>query len=641
MIRKLFILFFFLLSVVVSDAQRYPRTTSNKALKHYNNGKQHFEFFAMREAVSELKQAVEIDSNFIDAQLLLAEVSSDVKNYPLAIKSYLRVIEIDPHFFPNAMYDLAQLERLSGLYEEAKGHFERFLEMEGISQERKEDAMNGIMHCEFSIEAMNNPVPFNPVNLGPSINSSYDEYWPSITADGLTFVVTVQIPKTRGIEEFSRNMQEDFFISRWENGKWTPKKSMGKPINTDLNEGAQSLSADGHFMFFTACNRPDGIGSCDIYFSIWTGDRWSPPRNIGKPINSAHWDAQPSISPDGKTIYFCSRRPGGKGKIDLWQSTVTEDGYWGEPENLGDQINTPGDEMSPFIHPDNQTLYFSSNGLPGLGDFDLFISRKNETGAWGPAKNLGYPINSHFEEIGMIVNAKGNKAYYSSTRMSNSGKDIFEFELYDAVRPGNVTYMKGSVFDRETSKPLIAKFELIDLITKKIVMQAFSDPRGEFLVCIPTNQDYALNVSRDGYLFYSDNFSLKGIREITDPFLKDIPLQPLKTGEKVILKNIFYQTDSYTLLPKSEAELNKVIQFLEANPEIRIEISGHTDNVGTPEYNQVLSENRARSVYQYLIDHNIDPARLVFRGYGLEKPVDTNESDEGRAQNRRTELKIL
>jgi len=641
MIRHLFILFFYLLSVTVSNAQHYPRTSSSKALKHFNNGKQHYEFFAMQEAISELKQAVQIDSNFIDAQLLLAEVSSDVKDYPLAIKSYTRVIEIDPHFFPNSMYSLAQLERLSGLYEVAKGHYERFIEMEGISDERKENAMNGIMHCEFSIEAVNNPVPFNPVNLGPAINSSYDEYWPSITADGLTLVVTVQIPKTRGLDEFSRNMQEDFFISKWENGKWAPRKSMGKPINSDLNEGAQSLSADGHFMFFTACNRADGLGSCDIYFSSWLGNQWSAPRNIAKPINSPQWDAQPSISPDGRTIYFCSRRPGGKGKIDLWQSTITEDGYWGEPENLGDLINTAGDEMSPFIHPDNQTLYFSSNGLPGLGNFDLFVSRKDKTGEWGPPKNLGYPINSYFEEIGLIVDAKGDKAYYSSTRMSNSGKDIFEFELYDEVRPGHVTYMKGLVFDKETTKPLVAKFELIDLITKKIVMQAFSDPIGEFLVCIPTNQDYALNVSRDGYLFYSDNFSLKGIREITDPFLKDVPLQPLKTGEKVILKNIFYETDSYLLLPKSEAELNKVIQFLEKNPGIRIEISGHTDNVGSPEYNQILSENRARSVYQYLIDHHIDQVRLVFKGYGMDKPIDNNESNEGRAQNRRTELKIL
>lgn len=641
MIRQLFILLIYLLSINVSSGQYVPRTSSSKALKHFNNARQHYEFFAMQEAISELKRAVEVDSNFIDAQLLLAEVTTDVRNYPLAIKSYKRVIEIDPHFFPNSMYNLANLERLTGLYEEAKDHFERFLAMEGISEEKRKEALTGIRNCEFSIEAVNHPVPFNPVSLGPAINSSYDEYWPSITADGLTLVITVQIPKTRGIDEFSRNVQEDFFISRWENGKWTPRQNMGRTINSDLNEGAQSLSADGHFMFFTACNRPDGIGSCDIYFSTWLGDRWSAPRNIARPINSSSWDAQPSISPDGKTIYFCSRRPGGKGKIDLWQSTITEDGFWGEPENLGDKINTPGDEMSPFIHHDNQTLYFSSNGLPGLGDFDLFVTRKDERGEWGTPKNLGYPINSYFEEIGMIVSAKGDKAYYSSTRLTNSGKDIFEFELYDEVRPEHVTYMKGSVFDKETSKPLIAKFELIDLLTKKVVMEAFSDPVGEFLVCIPTNQDYALNVSRDGYLFYSDNFSLKGIREITDPFLKDVPLQPLKTGEKVILKNIFYQTDSYTLLPKSEAELDRVIQFLEKNPDIRIEISGHTDNVGTPDYNQALSENRARSVYQYLIEHGIDPARLDYKGYGLERPIDTNESDTGRAQNRRTELKIL
>lgn len=641
MIRRLFILLFYLLSIAVSSGQYSPRTSSSKALKHFTNARQHYEFYAMQEAISELKKAVEIDSNFIDAQLLLAEVCSDAKNYPLAIKSYKRVIAIDPLFFPNSMYNLAKLERSTGLYEDAKGHYEQFIDLERISEEKRNDALSEIVHCNFSIQAVNNPVPFNPVNLGPAINSSYDEYWPSITADGLTLVITVQIPKTRGFDEFSRNVQEDFFISKWENGKWTPRKSMGRTINTDLNEGAQSLSADGHFMFFTACNRPDGMGSCDIYFSTWMGDHWSSPRNMAKPINSPHWDAQPSISPDGKTIYFCSRRPGGKGKIDLWQSTVTEDGYWGEPENLGDKINTPEDEMSPFIHPDNKTLYFSSNGLPGLGNFDLFVSRKDEKGEWGTPKNLGYPINSYFEEIGMVVNASGNKAYYSSTRLTNSGKDIFEFDLYDEVRPGHVTYMKGSVFDRETTKPLIAKFELIDLVTKQIVMEAFSDPIGEFLVCIPTDQDYALNVSRDGYLFYSDNFSLKGIREISDPFLKDVPLQPLRTGEKVILKNIFYETDSYKLLPKSEAELDKVIQFLEKNPDIRIEISGHTDNVGTPEYNQVLSENRARSVYQYLVDKSIDPARLDFKGYGLDRPIDTNESDAGRAQNRRTELKIL
>ena len=641
MVRHYFILLFYLLSIVAVDAQRYPRTSSSKALKHYDNGKRHYEFYAFPEAIKELKEAVRIDSNFIDAQLMLAEVSSDMKDFALSVKSYRRVVEIDPAFFPNAMFILAHHERLSGLYADAKEHYNLFLKMEGASEKRKEDARKGIINCDFSLEAIKNPVPFNPENLGPAINSAYDEYWPSLTADGLTLVVTVQIPKTRAYDEFSRNIQEDFFISNWVDGKWTPKKNMGKPINSDQNEGAQSLSADGHFMFFTACNRPDGLGSCDIYFSNWLGNGWSPPQNMGKPINSEYWDVQPSISADGRTLYFCSRRPGGKGKIDLWKCTVTDDGYWGEPENLGDRINTEDDEMSPFIHPDNQTLYFSSNGLPGMGDFDLFVTKKDANGEWGEPKNLGYPINSYFEETGMIVNAKGNKAYYSSTRMSNSGKDIYEFELYEEVRPAEVTYMKGKVYDKETTDPLRAKFELIDLFTKDLVMEAFSDPRGEFLVCIPSNQDYALNVSKEGYLFFSDNFSLKGIHEITDPYLKNVPLQPLRPGETVILKNIFYETNSFILLPKSEAELDKVIEFLELHPEIVIEISGHTDNVGTAIYNQTLSENRARSVYEYLVNHTIDPVRLVFKGYGLDMPIDTNESDSGRALNRRTELKIL
>ena len=591
-------------------AQNIPRTSSNKALKHYNDGKQHYGFYAFDDAISELRQAIKTDSEFIDAHLLLAEICFDVKNYPLAIESYRNVVRIDVDFFPMAMFNLAHLERLSGFYESAKDHFEQFLAMDSGNEKRRAEAVMGINNCEFSIEALKNPVPFNPKNLGSAINSEYDEYWPSITADGLTLVVTVQIPKKTRSTGMGLNMQEDFFISRYENGQWLPKKNMGKPINSELNEGAQSLSADGHFMFYTACNRPDGLGSCDIYYSSWLGDGWSLPRNIGKPINTSSWDAHPSISPDGKTLYFCSRRPGGKGSIDLWRSTLTEDGYWGEAENLGDKINTPGDEMSPFIHPDNQTLYFSSNGLPGLGDFDLFVTRMNGKGEWEEPKNLGFPINTHGEEMGLIVNAKGNKAYFSSTRLTNAGKDIFEFEL-------------------------------ISLLSKEIIMEAYSDPRGEFLVCIPTNQDYALNVSREGYLFYSDNFSLSGMREITDPFLKDVPLQPIMTGKSIILKNIFYETDSYFLLPKSEAELDKVIQFLEKNPDIRVEISGHTDNVGTAEYNQTLSENRAKSVYKYLVDHQIDPGRLVFRGYGLSRPIDSNESDAGRAMNRRTELKIL
>ncbi|UCG26820.1 MAG: PD40 domain-containing protein, partial [Bacteroidales bacterium] len=373
---------FVVISVISVEAQNVPRTASNRALKHYNNAKQHYSFYAFSDAVSELREAVKVDPGFIDAHLLLAEISFDMKDYLQAIESYKNVVRIDVDFFPMSMFNLAHLERLSGFYDDAREHFKQFLGMETENERRRAEAMEGIRNCEFSIEAVKNPVPFNPLNLGSAINSDHDEYWPSITADGLTLVVTVQIPKKTRSTGMGVNVQEDFFISTWENGRWLPKKNMGKPINTELNEGAQSLSADGHFMFFTACNRPDGLGSCDIYFSTWLGHEWSPPRNIGKPINTSLWDAHPSISPDGKTLYFCSRRPGGRGKIDLWKSMLTDDGYWGEPENLGDKLNTPGDEMSPFIHPDNKTLYFSSNGLPGLGDFDLYVTRMDVNGEW-------------------------------------------------------------------------------------------------------------------------------------------------------------------------------------------------------------------------------------------------------------------
>jgi outer membrane protein OmpA-like peptidoglycan-associated protein len=633
------ILFTWVLSAVI--AQQVPRTQSSKALKHFNNAKHHYQFLEYNEAAEELFNAIKIDNHFIDAHLLLAELSVGRKDYTQAIESYRTAIRIDSLFFPNATYSLGHIEFLTGLYEESKQHLELFILQGKGSKELTEKAMKILKNCEFAIKAIKNPVPFKPVNLGSNINSTYDEYWPSLTADGQTLVITVLTPIQANGGFFQARKQEDFFISFWEKGEWTKVKNIGKPLNSNQNEGAQSLSADGHYMFFTACNREGGFGSCDIYYSMRTPKGWSVSVNIGGPINSGSWESQPSISPDGRTLYFASNRPGGKGKMDIWKSTVTKDNYWGEPENLGDNINTPGDEMSPFIHNDNQTLYFSSNGQVGMGGYDLFITKLDKTGNWSAPKNLGYPINTHGDELGLIVNSKGNEAYYSSDRLNNAGKDIFKFDLYNEVRPLEVTYLKGTVYDKDIRNPLVAKFELISLASKEIVMQAFSDQVGEFLVCIPTNMDYALNVSKDGYLFYSDNFSLKGVREITNPFIKDIPLQPLKAGEKVILRNIFYETDSFALKSESEAELDKIIEFLNKNPGIKVEISGHTDNVGSIEYNLTLSENRAKTVYQYLIRNYIIQDRLRYKGYGMSKPLTSNKTEEGRAMNRRTELKIL
>jgi outer membrane protein OmpA-like peptidoglycan-associated protein len=309
--------------------------------------------------------------------------------------------------------------------------------------------------------------------------------------------------------------------------------------------------------------------------------------------------------------------------------------------NLGDDINTPENEMSPFIHKDNHTLYFSSDGWVGMGGYDLFVSRLSRDSVWSEPENLGYPINTWSDEIGMVVTADGSKAFFSSAIDDSTGKDIYEFDLYQNIRPDPVSYIKGKVFDSESKVPLMATFELIDLESGKTSIRAFSDNSGEFLVCLPTDRNYALNVSKKSYLFYSDNFALKGIKQISEPYYLDIPLHPVKTGESGVLRNIFFRFDSYELEKKSVVELGKLVRFMETNPGVRIEIQGFTDNMGTPDYNLELSQKRVREVYLYLINHGIDKTRLSYKGFGEEQAVASNETSEGRARNRRIEFVIV
>ena len=370
------------------------------------------------------------------------------------------------------------------------------------------------------------------------------------------------------------------------------------------------------------------------------GNKWSVPYNLEEPVNSRQWESQPSFSSDGKTLYFVSNR---HNNYDIWVSMVNENGEWSVPEKLGANINTDNYEGSVFIHPDNQTLYFSSDGHVGMGGLDIYVSKKDSTGKWGKPMNLGYPINTFKDENSILISADGELAMFASDREGGfGGLDLYGFELYEEVRPEKVTYIKGVVFDNETGKKLEARFELIDLATGNIAVTSFSNKgTGEFLVCLPANHDYALNVSKEGYLFYSENFNLSGEKPLTDPVLKDVPLKPLKSGEKVILKNIYFETDKYDLKKTSEIELQKLIELLNKNPGIKIEISGHTDNVGTTEYNLELSQNRAKAVYDYLSENGIDTDMLTYKGYGESQPVDTNDTEEGRANNRRTEFEVV
>lgn len=640
LIIALFLLAFLHFEAGNAFSQPKPEYSSKnkKAIAAFEKAVKHYEGRNDKEALKELKKAVSLDENFIEPHDLMGIIYFDSREYENSVAEYRAVLRVNPGYHPNTYFSLSKAELKSAKYDSALAHLEKFLSYPGINKLLQAEAEKMLPGAKFAAEAVKNPVPFNPENLGVKVNSEKHEYFPTITADEQILIYTRRIPKGGS----GSNDDEDFYITvKNANDFWSDAMPLGPPVNTEFREGAQCVSPDGMMLFYTSCNRPDGKGLCDLYYSRRIGNRWGPPQNMGFPVNSSKWESMASISSDGKTLYFASDRSGGKGKIDIWQTTQKEDGSWTTPVSL--DINTEGNDEAPFIHPDNQTMYFTSDGYPGMGGADLFLSRKNAEGKFSDPVNLGYPINTVADENTIFVAASGETAYYVSDRKEGfGGLDLYSFTLHKDARPLKVIYVKGTVYDATTNKKLNAKFELIDLESKQVVVQSFSDPdNGSFLVCLPVNRNYALNVSKNGYLFYSENYSLKE-RSDFKPYMLDVPLQPIEVGSKVVLKNIFFETGKFDLKEESKAELNKLASFLISNPKIKIEVSGHTDNVGTRESNQLLSENRAKSVYAYLLLQGITAPRLSYKGYGDTQPIcPANDSADCKAQNRRTEFKVI
>ncbi len=639
MIRLLFSLFLLTIALNVT-AQRYS-TESKKAIKAFEESLDLYNSRMNIEAEELLAKAIKIDENFVEAYLLLAEIYDENRKYEKEIEQLEKVALISPTYSYRIFYILAQTELKTGDYKSAKKHIEKCLSFASLRDDAREKSKNILLRTEFGIEAMLNPVDFDPINMGENINTEFDDYAPSLTADEEILYTTVTLPVDKEKPFSFNNAQEDFFVSYKKNNKWSKVVNVGPPINTNDNEGQQSIAVDGKSIYYAVCNREEDYGSCDIYCSYKKGKTWTDPRNIGLPINSSAWESQPSISSDGRTLYFSSNRKGGKGKKDIWYSVKDDQGKWSKVYNLSDKINTPGNEASPFIHPDNRTLYFVSSGLIGMGGFDIFVTRRDDNGEWCEPVNLGYPINTYEDEDNLIVNASGELAMFASGRGGVTGMDIYSFKLPNPLKPIPVTYVKGFVYDENTKKRLGAKLELIDIETSETTMETESDEvTGEYLQCLPSEKDYAFNSSKEGYMFYSENFSLKGMKDSLKPYEMNISMKKLKVDDPIVLKNIFFETDSYDLKGQSDAELSVLIKFLNTNPTVKIEIGGHTDNVGSKMHNDALSLNRAKSVYNYLVSKSIDKSRITFKGYGFSKPIDTNDTEQGRAKNRRTEFKI-
>lgn len=652
-----FLLFIFLGSCKTTAQSSMYDSKSKKAIALYKKGYQEFRTSygnneKLAKAESYLQKAIKKDPNFVSAYMLMGEVEIAKGNLEKAIEYKVKGMTINPEYSKNEYFYIARMQLRAGQYENCKRNAQRFLTFSNTNQTFQSQARLFIRSSDFAINALKNPVDFNPKNLGKSINSDRPEYFPTITGDGKTLLYTRVILDERAVLRGGK--QENFFISKVnQNGEWEVSESMTKTVNTLLNEGAPTLTADGNFLIFTSCQGQDGYGegrtgkgSCDLFYTRKMGNKWSRPRNLGVPINSVHWESQPCFSSDGRTLYFirAMRKPRERlnpENQDIYVTRLSDEGYWSTPKKLSSTINTPGREESVFIHPDGQTLYFGSNGHPGMGGMDLYVSRLKENGQWGTPENLGYPINTNGNENSIIVAPDGKLAYFASDRKGGyGGLDLYSFALPEKVKPVYTTYMKGKVFDEETKAPLGSTISVIDLKTKKVLLKTVSDQyTGEFLVNIPTNKDLAINVSKGGYFFFSKNFSFESSKE---PILVDIPLNKIKISDKpFVLENIFFDVNKYNLKSESRVELDKLFELLSENKSLRIEVGGHTDSDGDPTKNKELSEKRAKSVVNYLVMKGIDSSRLTYKGYGETKPRATNDSKKNKALNRRTEIKII
>ncbi len=624
-----------LLFNVQVQAQYDPAKVDKKAAKLYLQSQQQAGDDNFLAGIESLKQAVAIDSKFEDAWLSMAGMYGELKNYQAAVDNYRMARSIDSIYFKD--YSLSYSINLAGLgkFEEALAAVNEFKSVPNLNASSLRSAAYRSKTYQFAIDyAAQKSIAdykFVPRNLGDSINTAVSEYFPSISLDGKHLVFTRRV----------NGINEDFYQSdRLENG-WSHARSLPGNINSDNNEGAQNISQDGQWLIFTGCNFPNGFGSCDLFISYLSAEGWSAPENMGPNFNTEFWESAPSLSPDKRDLYFTSNRPGGYGGNDLYVSHRMENGRWSPPENMGPSINTAGDESAPFIHADNSSLYFTSNALPGYGGDDLFVVRKKADGSWGIPENLGYPINTIENEGSLVVAADGKTAYYASDRADSRGQlDLYTFELRSDVRPIQTFWVKGKVYDKKTGKGLPSSVELGDLSSKQIISKLQTNETGNYLTTLPVGKDYAFNVNRKGYLFFSENFMLT--QTTSDSVYQiDIPLQPIEANASIILKNIFFDVNKFDLKPASQIELDDLIKLLRENPLVTVQINGYTDNVGKPADNLLLSENRAKAVVNYLTSKGIDPKRMSYKGYGEAQPVSPNTTEAGRANNRRTELKIL
>ncbi len=483
-------------------------------------------------------------------------------------------------------------------------------------------------------EGIRNPLSLNKEKLPAPLNRFQLQYFPVLTADGKRIFFTKR-------DGMSARDHEDIFFSNRDQGDWTEPEPISLSINTRYNEGTCTISADGRLLIFTSCDTPDSFGSCDLYLTERVNGTWQKPRNMGRNVNSRFWDSQPSLSADGGMLFFSSNRPEGQGGNDIWFSKRDGTGQWSPAENLGQPVNTAGDEVSPFVFFNNTVLFFASDGHKGFGKKDLFISRYSSRG-FGPPENLGYPINDQKDQLALFITAQKDYAYYTENSYHQGKADssfLYRFDFPEEIDLGeNLVVTEGRVLNEQTGEPVEAVLSLVNLENDSTLYTFRSEGEaGTFTMIYPDKSFSGLYVEKQGYMpriYNVDRDNLKNQKNL------EIQLEPISSGNRFVFENVFFDFDDTQLKPASISSLKRLVAFLETHPAVSITIAGHTDNVGSDAYNLTLSTQRAVEVKEFLLESGIEESRIATRGMGSSAPLVPNETEENRAFNRRIEVII-
>lgn len=559
-----------------------------------------------------------------------------------ALSYFENAVILNSTVHPKINYFLGAAHHINHEWVKAKAFYEAYRGQVGKDKNELSLVDKRLLECSIGEKLTANPVKVKIENLGASVNSEFAEYSPHVTADESQLFFTGRRKDTNGggrAEVDGKYYEDIYMCTRGADGKWLAAKNLGTPLNSNMNDATSGLSSDGHTLFVFKGDEGNG----DIFVSTLGSKGWAPPSSLGKNVNTNDHESSASLSPDGNTLFFVSDRKGGLGLRDIYYCKYDEKKKaWGDAVNIGAPVNTPYDEEGVWMHPDGKALYFSSKGNGTMGGYDIFYSR-NESGKWADPVNVGYPINSADDDVFIEMSANGLTLYFASFKRDGMGeKDIYTATYTEqTLSTAKVALYKGFVFDEVSKLPVSASIELVDLEKNEPIGKFNTDAStGKFLVSLPAGKNYGAVIQADGYLFSSDNFNIPDTADYNE-YNKDIYLKPVAAGSAIVLNNIFFETAKWDLKNQSANEMQRLVGFLNANSKMRIEIAGHTDNVGNEDGNQKLSENRAKAVVDYLKSMGVDASRLTYKGYGEAQPVTTNDTAEGRALNRRTEFRIL